>query len=92
MANVINLGLIAFENRLKVDTWLTLHRLIKSNIEPKMITGDNIYIAVETARRAGILGINEKVVILEGERNIRNSVTVKEGKGKFTRIFQGLVI
>lgn len=41
-----------------------------------MITGDNIYIAVETARRAGILGLDEKVVFLEGNRNIRNSVTI----------------
>lgn len=52
----MNLGLIAFENRLKSDTWLTINKLVRSNIDPKMITGDNIYIAVETALRAGIIG------------------------------------
>lgn len=55
LENVTNMGLIAFENSLKLDTWLTLNRLKRSNIETKMITGDNIYIAVETARRAGII-------------------------------------
>jgi magnesium-transporting ATPase (P-type) len=29
-----------------------------------MITGDNIYIAVETGRRAGIISKDEKVIIL----------------------------
>jgi magnesium-transporting ATPase (P-type) len=62
--------LIAFENLLKVDSWLTINRLIQSNIDPKMITGDNIYIAVETARRAGIINMDDKVIFLEGSRNI----------------------
>jgi magnesium-transporting ATPase (P-type) len=35
-----------------------------------MITGDNIYIAVETARRAGIINPDQKVVFLEGNRNM----------------------
>lgn len=58
LQGIINLGLIAFQNSLKSDTWLTLNKLKRSNIETKMITGDNIYIAVETARRAGILEQN----------------------------------
>lgn len=33
-----------------------------------MITGDNIYIAVETGFRAGILVEGEKVVLLEGRK------------------------
>ena len=45
-ADIKALGLIAFENKLKSDTRETIDRLVESDIEPKMITGDNIYIAV----------------------------------------------
>lgn len=40
------LGLCAFENKLKHDTRETVDRLVKAGIEPKIITGDNIFIAV----------------------------------------------
>lgn len=40
------MGLVAFQNKLKEDTKDTIQRLIESDIEPKMITGDNIFIAV----------------------------------------------
>ena len=66
--NITLLGLVAFENKLKDDTEETINRLTNANIESKMITGDNIYIAVETARRAGILKPDEKVVFLEGKK------------------------
>ena len=66
--NVNILGLVAFENKLKEDTYDTMKKLVNANIEPKMITGDNIYIAVETARRGGILKPHEKVVFLEGAK------------------------
>lgn len=92
LRGTVTLGLIAFENKLKVDTWLTISRLVQSSIEPKMITGDNIYIAVETARRSGILSDGEKVVFLEGNRNIGHSTRVNEEQGKFSRIFQGTMI
>ncbi len=58
------LGLVAFENKLKDDTRETILKLVESNIEPKMITGDNIYIAVETGVRAGIIKKDEKVILL----------------------------
>ena len=44
--NITLLGLVAFENKLKDDTEETINRLTNANIESKMITGDNIYIAV----------------------------------------------
>jgi P-type E1-E2 ATPase len=62
--DIVALGLVAFENKLKNDTRVTMDRLIESDIEPKMITGDNIFIAVETGFRAGILKEDEKVVLL----------------------------
>lgn len=43
-----------------------MEKLYESNIEPKMITGDNIYIAIETAGRAGIIRKDEPVLLLEG--------------------------
>lgn len=39
----------------------------------KMITGDNIYTAIETGRRAGIVDIEKKLIILLGENQQMNS-------------------
>ena len=58
------LGLIAFENKVKEEVGETMEKLSASNIDKKIITGDNIYIAVETAMRCGIIGKDEKVMIL----------------------------
>ena len=33
-----------------------------------MITGDNIFIAVETGSRAGLVDRNEKIILLEGRK------------------------
>ena len=55
---------------LKDDTFDTMQNLIRTSIEPKMITGDNIYIAVETARRAGIVKPDERIVFLEGKKQL----------------------
>lgn len=44
-----------------------MERLKQSNIDTKIITGDNIYIAIETAIRCGILSENRKILVLEGK-------------------------
>ena len=49
------LGLVAFENKVKSEAKEAMQRLRESNIETKIITGDSIYIAVETALRSGII-------------------------------------
>ena len=41
-----------------------MQRLRESNIETKIITGDSIYIAVETALRSGIIEENQKILLL----------------------------
>lgn len=69
--NTDNLGLIAFENNLKNETVEAMERLRASGISSKMITGDNGFIAVETARRAGIITSFDKVIILEGHNQTR---------------------
>jgi P-type E1-E2 ATPase len=62
------LGVVAFENKLKDDTVATLAKLMAAHIEPKIITGDNIFIAVETALRTGILPHNSKVLLFMGKK------------------------
>jgi P-type E1-E2 ATPase len=49
------IGIAAFENKLKDDAVDTIKRLKEANIQTKMITGDNIFIGIETAIRASIL-------------------------------------
>lgn len=39
-----------------------------ADIEPKIITGDNIFIAVETGVRAGVISIHDQVILLEGRK------------------------
>lgn len=90
-------GLVCFENKLKGDTKETLERLARSNIESKMITGDSLYIAAETGRRAGILGLGEKVVFLEGKNCVKMEgedlrVGVEGEDAGRNRMFQGIVI
>ena len=46
-----------------------------------MITGDNIYIAVETGYRAGILKENEKVLLLEGRKQVVSDSNDRVFKG-----------
>lgn len=62
------LGVVAFENKLKDDTVDTLRKLMDAHIEPKIITGDNIFIAVETALRTGILPHGSKILLFEGRK------------------------
>lgn len=66
------LGLIAFENKLKHDARETIHRLELAGIQSKMITGDNVYIAIETAVRCGILERKDEVIVIEGRNTEMN--------------------
>ena len=43
-----------------------MQQIVESGIAVKMITGDNIYTAVETARRAGLTKPNQPITILLG--------------------------
>ena len=61
-----------------------MRRLRESNIDTKIITGDNIYIAVETALRSGILEEKEKVILLEGKKQLG----YQEGK----KTFEGIIL
>ena len=54
-----------------------MKRIRVSGILSKIITGDNIYIAIETAQRAGIISPNEKIIIIEGENQKKDNVQSK---------------
>lgn len=66
--------------------------MTRSNIETKMITGDSLYIAVETGRRAGIIGRGEKVVFLEGKNNALSGGEQANGNVENNRVFRGIII
>jgi hypothetical protein len=38
-----------------------------------MITGDGIFIAVQTAVRAGIIHSKEKILVIEGRKQLSNA-------------------
>ena len=78
------LGLVAFENKVKSEAREAMQRLRESNIDMKIITGDNIYIAVETALRSGILLENYEVILLEGKKQSWE----KEGK----KTYEGIIL
>ena len=59
MKDIEILGFLVFENKLKSDASETIALLREANIESKIITGDNVYIAIETSIRCGILSRNE---------------------------------
>ena len=60
--------MLAFENRVKGEAREAFQRMRESNIECKMITGDNIFVAIDTAVRCGLLKGKGKFILLEGKR------------------------
>jgi magnesium-transporting ATPase (P-type) len=52
---------------LKHDSASTIALLSEAGIESRMITGDNIYIAIETSIRCGILARNQEIMVVEGK-------------------------
>ena len=63
--------MLAFDNKVKEEAAELIQKLEVANIESRIITGDNIYVAIETAMRCGILQ-NERVTIFEGKKQPRN--------------------
>lgn len=60
------LGLVTFVNLLKEDAQSTIEALTKSEINTKIITGDNIFLGVQTALMTGMICTGTKVIVLEG--------------------------
>lgn len=66
LRNIEMLGVVTFSNALKDDTLHTISTLQRCGINTRMITGDNVFVAVEVAFQSGILDQQEPVLVLSG--------------------------
>ena len=64
LRNITILGIVSFVNELKSDSCQTIELLSKNEINTKIITGDNIYLGIQTAIRTGMIPSNAKIVVL----------------------------
>lgn len=69
---------MTFVNLLKEDAQSTIEALTESEINTKIITGDNIFLGVQTALMTGMISTGFKVVVLEGAKFRGQSVEVTE--------------
>ncbi|XP_045243128.2 probable cation-transporting ATPase 13A4 isoform X3 [Macaca fascicularis] len=76
-SDLIFLGLLILENRLKEETKPVLEELISAQIRTVMITGDNLQTAVTVARKSGMVSENQKVILIEAnETNGSSSASI----------------
>lgn len=78
MKRIDIIGLVTFVNLLKEDAQSTIEALTESEINTKIITGDNIFLGVQTALMTGMISTGIKVVVLEGAKFRGQSVDVTE--------------
>lgn len=61
------LGVVTFVNSLKEDAHVTVNTLTEAQINTKIITGDNIFLGIQTAILTGMLPEGSRVAVLEGK-------------------------
>jgi cation-transporting ATPase 13A3/4/5 len=61
-------GVVTFVNQLKADAKATISTLAECDINTKIITGDNIFLGVQTALMIGMIPPNSKITVLEGRK------------------------
>ncbi|CAD8065143.1 unnamed protein product [Paramecium primaurelia] len=61
--NMIFLGFLIFENKLKAETQSTILSLKQSNIKSIMVTGDNPYTAINIGLQCNILDQNSRIFL-----------------------------
>ncbi|XP_029472626.1 probable cation-transporting ATPase 13A4 [Rhinatrema bivittatum] len=64
-SNLIFIGLLIMENRLKVETKPVLQELCSARIRTVMITGDNLQTAVTVAKNSSMVSEESKVILVE---------------------------
>ncbi|XP_069583257.1 probable cation-transporting ATPase 13A4 isoform X1 [Ranitomeya imitator] len=64
-SDLLFLGLLILENRLKPETIPALKEITNALIRPVMITGDNLQTAITVARNSGIVQIYTNVILIE---------------------------
>lgn len=62
------LGVVTFINQLKHDAVQTISTLGEAEIITKIITGDNIFLGVQTAFMTGMIPGDKKVIVVEGSK------------------------
>ncbi|XP_036300976.1 probable cation-transporting ATPase 13A4 isoform X2 [Pipistrellus kuhlii] len=72
-ADLIFLGLLILENRLKEETKPVLEELISARIRTVMITGDNLQTAITVARNSGMVSEGQKVILIEASESTGSS-------------------
>ena len=83
------IGLLVFDNKVKAEAPELIAKLKVANIESKIITGDNVFVAMETAMRCDILK-DEKVIVFEGRNQPKYQID-KTFKGKMLEKVEGFV-
>lgn len=64
LANTNILGVVTFVNQLKSDAVSTISTLAECDINTKIITGDNIFLGVQTAIMIGMIPLQAKVTVI----------------------------
>nr|KAF6473241.1 ATPase 13A4 [Rousettus aegyptiacus] len=64
-SDLIFLGLLILENRLKEETKLVLEELTSAQMRTVMITGDNLQTAITVARKSGMVSEGQKIILIE---------------------------
>ncbi|KAM8953105.1 putative cation-transporting ATPase 13A4 [Pelodytes ibericus] len=72
-SDLIFLGLLILENRLKPETKAILEELNAANIRTVMITGDNIQTATTVAKNCGMIPDNSKIILVEAHGPVDTS-------------------
>nr|XP_033815068.1 probable cation-transporting ATPase 13A4 isoform X1 [Geotrypetes seraphini] len=76
-SDLIFLGLLILENRLKVETKSALQELCSARIRTVMITGDNLQTAVTVARNSSMISEESKIILVEAcEVEADNSASI----------------
>jgi magnesium-transporting ATPase (P-type) len=57
-------GLVTFTNRPKAEAYKLIQTLQEADLKVKMITGDNIFVAVQTALALGFASQQRSILIL----------------------------
>lgn len=62
------LGLVTFVNLLKEDACESIATLTNCEIATKIITGDNIFLGIQTAVLVGMIPSTASIAVLEGKK------------------------
>ncbi|KAE8603788.1 hypothetical protein XENTR_v10014466 [Xenopus tropicalis] len=66
-SDLIFLGLLVLENRLKLETRPVLKELNRAKVRSVMITGDNLQTAVTVAKNSGMISEGSNVILIEAK-------------------------